>query len=146
MTQDAFPRALTERLGLLHEVVPKADRILPSFRLLRCIKFSECMSEMGSKTAPLLSAPMSASASCGHECATEPTIPTRHVLRETGKDTLHIYAHCRTRASRGYPYGGTAYANPDAPTQIANGLSTTTFTYDNNGNVTQKTVDGTTTT
>jgi uncharacterized protein RhaS with RHS repeats len=49
-------------------------------------------------------------------------------------------------ASRGYPYGGTAYANPDAPTQIANGLSTTTFTYDNNGNVTQKTVDGTTTT
>jgi hypothetical protein len=31
-------------------------------------------------------------------------------------------------------------------TQIANGLSTTTFTYDNNGNVTQQTVDGTTTT
>src|SRR5262249_41945612 len=29
---------------------------------------------------------------------------------------------------------------------IANGLSTTTFTYDNNGNVTQKTTDGTTTT
>jgi RHS repeat-associated protein len=44
------------------------------------------------------------------------------------------------------PYAGTGYANPDAPTQIANGLSTTTFTYDNNGNVTQKTVDGTTTT
>ena len=38
------------------------------------------------------------------------------------------------------------YANPDAVTQIANGLSTTTFAYDNNGNVTQKTVDGTTTT
>jgi uncharacterized protein RhaS with RHS repeats len=36
--------------------------------------------------------------------------------------------------------------NPDAVTQIANGLSTTTFAYDNNGNVTQKTVDGTTTT
>src|SRR5262249_38680254 len=49
-------------------------------------------------------------------------------------------------ASPGYSYGGTAYANPDAVTQIANGLSTTTFTYDNNGNVTQKTVDGTTTT
>jgi RHS repeat-associated protein len=31
-------------------------------------------------------------------------------------------------------------------TQIANGLSTTTFTYDNDGNVTQKTTDGTTTT
>jgi RHS repeat-associated protein len=39
-----------------------------------------------------------------------------------------------------------AYANPDAVTQIANGLSTTTFSYDNNGNLTQKTVDGTTTT
>jgi uncharacterized protein RhaS with RHS repeats len=31
-------------------------------------------------------------------------------------------------------------------TQIATGYSTTTFTYDNNGNVTQKTTDGTTTT
>jgi hypothetical protein len=49
-------------------------------------------------------------------------------------------------ASRGYPHGGMAYANPDAVTQIANGLSTTTFTFDNNGNVTQKTVDGTNTT
>jgi hypothetical protein len=39
-----------------------------------------------------------------------------------------------------------AYANHDAVTQIANGLSTTTFTYDNKGNVTQKTTDGTTTT
>jgi hypothetical protein len=39
-----------------------------------------------------------------------------------------------------YPTG---YANPDAVTQIANGLSTTTFAYDNDGNVTQKTVDGT---
>jgi RHS repeat-associated protein len=38
------------------------------------------------------------------------------------------------------------YANSDAVTQIANGLSTTTFSYDNDGNVTQKTVDGTTTT
>jgi RHS repeat-associated protein len=45
-----------------------------------------------------------------------------------------------------YPYAETGYVNPDAVTQIANGLSTTTFTYDNNGNVTQKTVDGTTTT
>jgi hypothetical protein len=38
-----------------------------------------------------------------------------------------------------------AYANPDAVTQIANERSTTTFMFDNNGNVTQKTVDGTTT-
>jgi uncharacterized protein RhaS with RHS repeats len=46
----------------------------------------------------------------------------------------------------GYSYGGVAYANPDAPTQIANGVSTTTFSYDADGNLTQKTVDGTTTT
>jgi RHS repeat-associated protein len=39
-----------------------------------------------------------------------------------------------------------AYADPDAVTQIANGLSTSTFSYDNNGNLTQKTVDGTSTT
>jgi len=43
-------------------------------------------------------------------------------------------------------YAGTGYASPDAVTQIANGLSTTTYTYDNNGNLTQKTIDGTTTT
>jgi uncharacterized protein RhaS with RHS repeats len=42
--------------------------------------------------------------------------------------------------------GGWRYVNPDAVTQIANGLSTTTFVYDNNGNVAQKTTDGTTTT
>jgi YD repeat-containing protein len=45
-----------------------------------------------------------------------------------------------------YPYGGVAYADPDAVTQIANGLSTTSFQYDNDGNVIQKTTDGTTTT
>jgi RHS repeat-associated protein len=39
-----------------------------------------------------------------------------------------------------------AYANPDAVTQIANSLSTSTFQYDQNGNVVQKTTDGTTTT
>jgi YD repeat-containing protein len=37
-------------------------------------------------------------------------------------------------------------ANPHAITQLSSGHSTTTFTCDNNGNVTQKTVDGTTTT
>jgi uncharacterized protein RhaS with RHS repeats len=45
-----------------------------------------------------------------------------------------------------YPYGGMAYANPDAVTQIANGISTSTFSYDNNGTLTQRTVDGTSTT
>src|SRR5215831_16048408 len=38
------------------------------------------------------------------------------------------------------------YANPDAVTQIANGLSTSTFAYDNNGNLAKKTTDGVTTT
>jgi RHS repeat-associated protein len=39
-----------------------------------------------------------------------------------------------------------AYANPDAVAQIANGLSTTSISYDQDGNLSQKTVDGTTTT
>jgi RHS repeat-associated protein len=47
---------------------------------------------------------------------------------------------------RPYPCAGTGYADPDAVTQIANGFSTSTFSYDNNGNLTQKTVDGTSTT
>jgi RHS repeat-associated protein len=45
-----------------------------------------------------------------------------------------------------YPHAGLTYANPHAPTQIADGHSTTTFSYDNNGNLIQKTTDGTTTT
>jgi RHS repeat-associated protein len=49
-------------------------------------------------------------------------------------------------ASSTYTYAGTGYANPHAATQIATGLSTTTFVYDNDGNVTQKTTDGITTT
>jgi YD repeat-containing protein len=47
---------------------------------------------------------------------------------------------------RAYPYAGTNNANPDAVTQIANGLSTTSLSYDSDGNLAQKTVDGTTTT
>jgi len=43
-----------------------------------------------------------------------------------------------------YTYAGTGYANPDAVTQIAIGLSTSTFSYDNNGNLAQKTTDGVT--
>src|SRR5882672_740498 len=34
-----------------------------------------------------------------------------------------------------YTYASTAYANPDAVTQLANGLSTTTYSYDNDGNL-----------
>ena len=45
-----------------------------------------------------------------------------------------------------YSYAGMGYADPDAVTQIANGLSTTTYSYDQNGNLTQKTTDGVATT
>jgi len=45
-----------------------------------------------------------------------------------------------------HPYAWMGYANPDAVTQIANGVSTSTFTYDNNGNLAQKTTDGVITT
>jgi RHS repeat-associated protein len=44
-----------------------------------------------------------------------------------------------------YRYGGVSYANPDAPTQIANGVSTSTYNWDADGNLIQKTTDGTTT-
>ena len=47
---------------------------------------------------------------------------------------------------RTYTYAGTNYANPHAVTQIANGQSTTTYSYDQNGNLSQKTTDGVTTT
>lgn len=40
---------------------------------------------------------------------------------------------------RSYSWIGTGYLNPNAFLQIGNGLRTTTFAYDNNGNVTQKT-------
>ena len=73
-------------------------------------------------------------------------IPTGDVKRESDSGTLLIYARCRARGSRSILIWGAAHANPDAVTQIANGLSTTTFMYDNDGNLTQKTVDGTTTT
>ena len=45
-----------------------------------------------------------------------------------------------------YSYAGIGYANPHAVIQIANGLSTTTYSYDQNGNLVQKTTDGVTTT
>jgi RHS repeat-associated protein len=45
-----------------------------------------------------------------------------------------------------YTYAGTGYANPNALTTLSNGLSTTTFQFDNNGNVIQKLTDGVLTT
>jgi RHS repeat-associated protein len=51
-----------------------------------------------------------------------------------------------TTTTNTYTYAGTGYANPHAPTQIADGHSTSTFSYDNSGNLTQKTTDGITTT
>jgi RHS repeat-associated protein len=47
---------------------------------------------------------------------------------------------------RSYQYGGVSYANPHALTQLSNGLSTSTFSYDAAGNLTQKLTDGTLTT
>jgi len=43
-------------------------------------------------------------------------------------------------------YAGTGYANPHAATQVSSGATTTTFSYDNNGNVTLTAAAGTTTT
>src|SRR5882762_4858241 len=37
---------------------------------------------------------------------------------------------------KSYQYGGVSYANPHALTQLSNGLSTTSYAYDNNGNLT----------
>jgi RHS repeat-associated protein len=45
-----------------------------------------------------------------------------------------------------YTYGTTGFANPDAVTQIGNGNSTSTFSYDHAGNLTQKVIDGVATT
>jgi hypothetical protein len=36
-----------------------------------------------------------------------------------------------------YTYAGIAYANPHAVTQLSSGYSTSTFVYDNDGNVAQ---------
>src|SRR5450631_2277378 len=41
-----------------------------------------------------------------------------------------------SKSANKYSYAATGYANPDATTQIANGISTTTYGYDNNGNLT----------
>src|ERR1700680_3260630 len=44
--------------------------------------------------------------------------------------TSKLNAHSTT-----YQYAGTGYDNPHAPTSYFNGSATTTYTYDNNGNV-----------
>ena len=49
-------------------------------------------------------------------------------------------------ASSTFTYAGTGYANPHAVTQTSNGVSTTTYSYDTNGNLAQKVTDGVTTT
>jgi YD repeat-containing protein len=51
-----------------------------------------------------------------------------------------------TTTSNTYTYAGTGTANPHAVTQLSNGLSTTTYQFDNNGNVLQKLTDGVLTT
>ena len=49
-------------------------------------------------------------------------------------------------ASSTYTYAGTSYANPHAVTEVSNGVSTTTYSYDTNGNLLQKTTGSVTTT
>ena len=43
----------------------------------------------------------------------------------------------QTSTTTTYTYTQTGWANPDAVTSVGNGLSTTTYGYDNNGNLTQ---------
>src|SRR5229473_3051600 len=50
-------------------------------------------------------------------------------LRATISAFENIVVYVRT-VTKSYTYASTGYANPDAVTQIANGLSTTTFQYD----------------
>ena len=57
-----------------------------------------------------------------------------------------ITSGAMSSATYTYTYLGTGYANPHAVSQIANGQSTTTYSYDQNGNLVQKTTDGLTTT
>jgi hypothetical protein len=83
---------------------------------------SGCRRSLGSKPVGYFVTATSAFASCGHSAGYTrgqgsetrqnpvrlasicPTIPTRHVLRESGK-ALHIYAHCR---ARGFTWIGAA--------------------------------------
>jgi YD repeat-containing protein len=74
------------------------------------------------------------------------TYPPGDVKRVSDSCTLHSMRAAALCPFSSYPYRGMAYADPDAVTQIANGLSTTSLVYDADGNLAQKTVDGTTTT
>jgi hypothetical protein len=74
-------------------------------------------------------------------------VQLRHLMKFTivaDRDAaLDVMCYSLCGAMR-HSYSGTGYANPHAPTQIANGVSTTTLQYDSDGNAVQKTVDGTT--
>jgi RHS repeat-associated protein len=50
--------------------------------------------------------------------------------------TYDALGNFTTKGSNNYTYAQTGYANPDAVTQIANGVSTTTYGYDGDGNLT----------
>jgi RHS repeat-associated protein len=73
-------------------------------------------------------------------------IPTGSMKDDSYNGTILFMRASVSPDGGSYSYAGTSYANPHAPTQIANGVSTTTYSYDNNGNLIQKTTDGTTTT
>ena len=74
------------------------------------------------------------------------SIPTGSVKIRSNKGYNSFMCAIVAPEEESYSYAGTGYANPHAVTQIANGLSTTTYSYDQNGNLVQKTTDGVTTT
>jgi RHS repeat-associated protein len=69
----------------------------------------------------------------GYPWGTSTLATSTYSLQYYNYDALGNFA---TKGTNRCTYAGTGYANPDAVTQIANGLSTTTYSYDNNGNLT----------
>jgi RHS repeat-associated protein len=57
-------------------------------------------------------------------------------MKFTAREQTLNATRCALCIAMRYSYGGTAYANPQASTQIGNGTATTTYAYDNNGNLT----------
>src|SRR6516165_1546719 len=65
-------------------------------------------------------------------CAVAPEAPRRTVADPEASLDAMRRSLCQ---AMWYSYFGTVYANPHAVTRIGNGLSTTTYAHDNNGNL-----------
>jgi YD repeat-containing protein len=72
------------------------------------------------------------------------------VAGNNGPEKSLVRASCYNGCMRTFAgectYAETLYANPHAPTAYFNGMATTTYAYDANGNLTQSVISGTTTT